>query len=236
MTTPTQSPSETLPPQSVEQRFRELEAAWLADTYVLSSYTRIVGHPAFRAIVGLGEAVVPFMLTDLEKRPRLWVWALPEITGEDPVAAEDAGNIERMSETWLRWGREKGYRWYSGSSVCFQGFVGPSTASPARPPETLPSQNVKQRFRQLEASWRAETGHLSSYTKRFNHPAFQEIIRLGEPVVPLMLCDLEQQPGLWVWALPVITGANPVADAGAGKIVRMSEAWVRWGRQKGYQW
>jgi hypothetical protein len=100
-----------LPTGSVEQRFRQLEAAWLADTAVLSSYTRIVGHPAFRAIVELGEAVVPLMLGDLEKRPRLWVWALPEITGVDPVAPEDAGNIERMSQAWLRWGREKGYRW-----------------------------------------------------------------------------------------------------------------------------
>jgi hypothetical protein len=101
-------------------------------------------------------------------------------------------------------------------------------------PETLAAETLEQRFRRLEAVWRAETGHLSSYTKRFHHPAFQEIIRLGEPVVPLMLHDLEQQPGLWVWALPEITGANPVADEDAGKIARMSEAWVRWGRESGY--
>jgi hypothetical protein len=104
------------------------------------------------------------------------------------------------------------------------------------PPEPLPVKSVEQRFRELETRWRTETGHLSSYGKRFHHPAFQEIIRLGEAVVPLMLRDLEQQPGLWVWALPVITGANPVADADAGKIARMSEAWLRWGREKGYQW
>ncbi len=101
---------------------------------------------------------------------------------------------------------------------------------------TPPAKSVEQRFRELETIWRDETGHLSSYTKRFNHPAFQSIIGLGEPVVPLMLRDLEQQSGLWVWALPEITGANPVADADAGKIARMSEAWVRWGREKGYRW
>jgi hypothetical protein len=97
--------------ETVEQRFRRLEAVWVADTAVLSSYTRIVGHPAFREIIGLGEAVVALMLHDLEERPRLWVWALPEITGADPVAAADAGDIARMSAAWLRWGREKGYRW-----------------------------------------------------------------------------------------------------------------------------
>jgi hypothetical protein len=111
------------------------------------------------------------------------------------------------------------------------------TAIPARKPaETLPAESIEQRFRELERIWRDETGHLSSYTKRFHHAAFQDIIRLGEPVVPLMLRDLEKQPGLWVWALPVITGVNPVADADAGKIARMSEAWVRWGREKGYRW
>ena len=100
----------------------------------------------------------------------------------------------------------------------------------------IPAQSVEERFRELERIWRDETAHLSSYSKRFHHPAFQDIIRLGEAVVPLMLRDLEQQPGLWVWALPVITGTNPVVEADAGKIARMSEAWVRWGREKGYQW
>jgi hypothetical protein len=93
------------PPETVEERFRRLEAAWDAATAHLSSTTKIVSHPAFREIVGLGEAVVPLMLRDLQERPRLWVWALPEITGADPVPASDGGNIAKMAEAWLRWGR-----------------------------------------------------------------------------------------------------------------------------------
>src|SRR2546430_1054250 len=108
-TVPVQNTPDTTPTETVEQRFRRLEAAWFADTYVLSSYTKIVNHPAFRDIIGLGEAVVPLMLRDLEERPRLWVWALPEITGADPVLVEDAGNIAKMSEAWLRWGRVHGF-------------------------------------------------------------------------------------------------------------------------------
>lgn len=110
-TVPIHNSPDAPPAETVEQRFRRLEAAWLADTYVLSSYTKIVGHLAFREIIEMGEAVVPLMLADLEKDPRLWVWALPEITGENPIAPEDAGKIERMSQTWLRWARAKGYRW-----------------------------------------------------------------------------------------------------------------------------
>jgi hypothetical protein len=66
-------------------------------------------HPAFQDIISMGEAVVPLMLQDLQVRPRLWVWALPEITGSDPVPASDRGNIARMSEAWVRWGKANGY-------------------------------------------------------------------------------------------------------------------------------
>ncbi len=104
--TPAVEPAETL-----EARFRRLEAAWRADTAYTSSSTEIRNHPAFQEIVRLGDAVVPLMLRDLEEKPRLWVWALPRITGADPVPPSDRGNIIRMSEAWLRWGREQGYRW-----------------------------------------------------------------------------------------------------------------------------
>lgn len=51
------------------------------------------------------------MLRDLEVNPGLWVWALHDITGENPVPPTDAGIIGEMSEAWLRWGRDHGYRW-----------------------------------------------------------------------------------------------------------------------------
>jgi hypothetical protein len=95
--------------EMLEDRFRRLEATWLADIEDTSCHTAIVNHPAFREIVSMGEAVVPLMLRDLEKGPRLWVWALPEITGVDPVPPEDGGKIAKMSLAWLRWAREHGY-------------------------------------------------------------------------------------------------------------------------------
>jgi hypothetical protein len=76
-----------------------------------SSTTKLVNHPAFQEIIQMGHAVVPFLLRDLAERPRLWVWALPDITGADPVPASDRGNIAKMSEAWLRWARANGYQW-----------------------------------------------------------------------------------------------------------------------------
>jgi hypothetical protein len=97
--------------ETVEERFRRLEATWMGEVGHHSSTTKLVNHPAFQEIIRMGQAVVPFMLQDLEKRPRLWVWALPAITGADPVAADDRGDIAKMSEAWLRWARDNGYRW-----------------------------------------------------------------------------------------------------------------------------
>jgi hypothetical protein len=110
-TTPVSNAPESPPAESVEQRFRRLEAIWEADTLVLSDPVRITEHWAFQDILRMGEAVVPLMLRDLEREPHLWVWALPRITGASPVAPEERGNIRKMSEAWLRWAKEKGYRW-----------------------------------------------------------------------------------------------------------------------------
>ncbi|HJT31077.1 MAG TPA: hypothetical protein VJ783_03345 [Pirellulales bacterium] len=93
-------------------------------------------------------------------------------------------------------------------------------------------ETLDQRFRRLEAKWKEETSHLSSNAAIAHHPAFREIVMMGEPVVPLMLQDLSERSSLWVWALPELTGEKPVAPSESGKIARMSDAWVRWGRER----
>ena len=107
-TTPVQNPPSVPPSDAIEQRFRRLEAQWKADTEFLSDAGRIVTHPAFKAIIALGVEVVPIMVRDLQERPSLWVWALPEITGVNPVAATDGGNIRKMTDAWLKWARDQG--------------------------------------------------------------------------------------------------------------------------------
>jgi hypothetical protein len=101
------------PMEDLEQRFRRLQVQWQAETLVLSDPGKIMGHPAMRAIIALGEEVVPFILRDLQDKPSLLVWALPEITGENltPPRTEDGFlklNVDAQIDAWLRWGREKG--------------------------------------------------------------------------------------------------------------------------------
>jgi len=93
---------------SLAERFEALASRWKAETAFLSSTTEMVNHPAYRAIIGLGPAIVPFLLRDLEGEPAHWFEALQLLTGEDPVAREQWGNIPAMTAAWLTWGREHG--------------------------------------------------------------------------------------------------------------------------------
>jgi hypothetical protein len=110
-TVPTREPVSASPAETLEQRFRRLEALWTAATGHLSSTSKIINHPAIQEVLTLGPKVIPLMLRDLEVRPRLWVWALPQITGVDPIPESDYGNIAKMSQTWLGWAKENGYTW-----------------------------------------------------------------------------------------------------------------------------
>jgi hypothetical protein len=90
-------------------------------------------------------------------------------------------------------------------------------------------------FTTLAERWKKETAHLSNIAKRALHPAYQEIIGMGERAVPLLLAELQRQPEDWFWALHAITGANPLPPASAGDQGAMAEAWLRWGAEHGYK-
>ncbi|HEV3262511.1 MAG TPA: hypothetical protein VG013_37005 [Gemmataceae bacterium] len=106
----------------------------------------------------------------------------------------------------------------------------PQTSTPQ------PAENVEERFQRLAAAWHQAVAQQSSTTLSCGHPAYQEIIALGPPAVPLLLRDLERTHRHWFTALRAITGADPVAPEDAGKVSRMADAWLRWGRKNGYQW
>ncbi len=97
--------------QPLEAKFHQLASRWRDEVSSISSLTHISLHPAYQQIIGLGPAVIPLLLRELEQRPDHWFWALKAITGEDPVKPEHRGRLRQMAEDWLRWGREHGYEW-----------------------------------------------------------------------------------------------------------------------------
>jgi hypothetical protein len=92
-------------------------------------------------------------------------------------------------------------------------------------------EGLKVAFEELALSWSTDTAHLSSPIKLMKHPAYQRIIGLGPPVLPLILKDLAESGRFWFPALSAITGENPVPDDAAGDIERMTSAWIEWGRE-----
>ncbi len=92
-------------------RFNLLVAQWKASRGHSSSINAWVRLPAYRAIIALGSPVIPLLLEELEKSPDHWFWALKELTGENPVTATSRGNMAEMAQCWIKWGKEKGYRW-----------------------------------------------------------------------------------------------------------------------------
>jgi len=92
---------------NLKRRFDALVEQWSADTRFLSSIQKIVIHPAYQQIIGMGLPALPFIFRDLPQRRSLWFWALHAITGEDPVKEGDSG--ETAITAWLIWGGERGY-------------------------------------------------------------------------------------------------------------------------------
>jgi hypothetical protein len=90
-------------------KFNQRACQWIRETQHLSNVEQIVIHPAYQQIIGMGPVVVPYILEAMRIRPNHWFWALSAITGENPVLEEDAGDIRKMTEAWLRLGRERGW-------------------------------------------------------------------------------------------------------------------------------
>jgi len=92
--------------REVEQIFNALSARWLRETSIESDPERIVFHPAYQQIIGLGPRALSFILRDLKEYHHHWFWALSAITGED--AGEGQTTVGGAAEAWLAWGRNHG--------------------------------------------------------------------------------------------------------------------------------
>jgi hypothetical protein len=95
---------------------------------------------------------------------------------------------------------------------------------------------VDAKFRRLAAAWRADTAYLSSTSDQIAHAAFVEIVAMGPAVIPLLLRELENRTGHWHRALRRIPGLDPTPAADRGNIAKTAEAWLRWGKEQGYEW
>lgn len=94
--------------------------------------------------------------------------------------------------------------WLYGCAVCYTRVVvfskqmeGSSKVSGINASWAYPilaPADIEAQFLELASQWRRETGMMSLVQKMSMHPAYQRIIGMGQPVVPLILRELEQEP------------------------------------------
>ena len=94
-------------PTTVSQRdfFVVLSAWWHEATDHISSPSEKAAHPAYRAIVDMGEAAVPFILEELDEHGGEWYIALRRILGDRSLPTPK-GTTRQINTEWVQWGRE----------------------------------------------------------------------------------------------------------------------------------
>ena len=95
---------------------------------------------------------------------------------------------------------------------------------------------TRTQFYALVREWRSDTAAVSVDARKFRHPAFQKIVAMGWPAVPLLLHEIEHTSGHFDVALREITGDDPVPTKAAGDMRRVVKAWLQWGRRKNIIW
>lgn len=96
--------------------------------------------------------------------------------------------------------------------------------------KSKPEIELEQKFQKLTEEWHRETAMLSLVSQMAAHPAYQKIINMGKPAIPLLLKELETEPDYWFWALREITRENPVQPEQQGRLKQMAQAWLQ------YEW
>ncbi len=111
-----------------------------------------------------------------------------------------------------------------------------STIPTPHTPVPQPTERTEEKFRRLAALWLAETAYVSSSSDLVAHHAFQEIGGLGRRSSRCCFGNWRPARGHWHRALRRITGIDPVPAMDRGDIEKTGEAWLRWGKEQGYQW
>ena len=97
---------------------------------------------------------------------------------------------------------------------------------------TASGSNLERQFGLLAEQWRRETGPYSSVSRKVQHPAYQKIIAMGEPAIPLILREMRERPAHWFTALRSIAKSPPENER--ADMSRATAVWLKWGQERGY--
>lgn len=88
---------------------------WRSEVKYMSSLSDMVSHEAYKAISSKDRRAIPILLNELRDRPHFWFDALQKLVKNNlnivvnPVKKADRGNLPRMTDAWLKWGKRNGF-------------------------------------------------------------------------------------------------------------------------------
>jgi hypothetical protein len=97
--------------------------------------------------------------------------------------------------------------------------------------------NIENNYTKLINKYREDTAMLS-FTKT-NHPAFQEIVKMGMSVLPYIIRDLKENNMTWglIEMICLITGEHPdnIPKKDYGKTQKIRKYYLEWIELKGWK-
>jgi len=97
--------------------------------------------------------------------------------------------------------------------------------------------DLEVRFLGHAAKWERDTRFVSSMSDIVGHPSYKCIIAMGQEhrrdVLRLLLRDLRETERPWFTALALIAGTNPANPTDAGRVDKLTQAWIKWGKKEG---
>lgn len=91
------------------------------------------------------------------------------------------------------------------------------------------------RFQLLVNMWKSETGHYSLVQQKIIHPAYLEIIGMGEKALPFLINEIQRGSSHWFPALRAIAGSDRPRDEG-DSFDEAVEVWTRWWSERHYRY
>ncbi len=91
------------------------------------------------------------------------------------------------------------------------------------------AEDYVAKFGTIVREWRRATLALSAVADKIAHPAFQRLVALGEPIVPLIISELRRHPDFLYLALQELVDEKDVVPPAAAANPRANvEAWLNW--------
>ena len=92
---------------------------------------------------------------------------------------------------------------------------------------------LEEKFQKLIKKWETETTVISNVHEIYGNKHYQEIIKLGKDVVPLIFEEMRKKRyNFWFEALRQILGEGPeIPEKSRGRVVEMTDIWLKYAEE-----